>query len=49
MSFVVRVFVLVAGNEATVVGNIFATSNALSFAALVESQLATSGVLAGIG
>lgn len=49
MSFVIRVFVLVPSDEATVVGDIFAAGNALSFAALVESQLAASGVLGSIG
>lgn len=49
MSFVIRVFVLVPSNESTVVRYIFAAGNALSFSALVESQLAASGVLGSIG
>lgn len=49
MSFVIRVFVLVPSNEAAIVRDVFATGNSLPFAALVESQLAASGVLGSIG
>lgn len=49
MSFIVRVFVLVAGDEAAVVGNVFAARDALALAALIETELGTAGVLRGVG
>lgn len=48
MSFIVRVLVLIAGHIATAIWNIFAASDSLALAGIIESLLGTARVLGSV-